>query len=208
MKMIALGLAALIAFPATANAATFFNGSFEDGTAPGSFTTVSAGGTAIDGWTVLSGTVDYIGTYWQPGNGARSLDLNGGSAGAIAQTFDTIQGVTYFVDFLMAGNPDGAPVLKGLEVAATGNNAATFNFSTAGTSKGAMGWESMRYAFTATGTSTTLSFASLDSGAYGAALDGINVTAVPEPASWAMMIGGLALVGAAMRRSKAVVRFA
>ena len=32
--------------------------------------------------------------------------------------------------------------------------------------------------------------------------------AVPEPASWAMMIGGFALAGAAMRRRKAAVRFA
>ena len=32
--------------------------------------------------------------------------------------------------------------------------------------------------------------------------------AVPEPATWAMMIGGFALAGAAMRRRKATVRFA
>ena len=32
--------------------------------------------------------------------------------------------------------------------------------------------------------------------------------AVPEPASWAMMIGGFALVGAGMRRRKAAIRFA
>jgi len=32
--------------------------------------------------------------------------------------------------------------------------------------------------------------------------------AVPEPASWAMMIGGFALAGAAMRRRVAVARFA
>ncbi len=31
---------------------------------------------------------------------------------------------------------------------------------------------------------------------------------VPEPATWAMMIGGFALAGAAMRRRKAAVRFA
>ena len=33
-------------------------------------------------------------------------------------------------------------------------------------------------------------------------------TAAPEPASWAMMLGGLGLVGGAMRRHKAIVRFA
>ena len=32
--------------------------------------------------------------------------------------------------------------------------------------------------------------------------------AVPEPASWAMMIGGFGMVGAAMRRRKVAVRFA
>jgi hypothetical protein len=38
---------------------------------------------------------------------------------------------------------------------------------------------------------------------------GFNVTAaVPEPASWAMMIGGFALVGAAMRRRVRAVSFA
>ena len=37
--------------------------------------------------------------------------------------------------------------------------------------------------------------------------DNLN-SAVPEPATWAMMIGGFALAGAAMRRKKAVVAFA
>jgi hypothetical protein len=32
--------------------------------------------------------------------------------------------------------------------------------------------------------------------------------AVPEPATWAMMIGGLALVGVSMRRRKAAISFA
>lgn len=36
----------------------------------------------------------------------------------------------------------------------------------------------------------------------------LNLAAVPEPRSWAMMIGGLALTGAAMRRSKTRVRYA
>ena len=36
----------------------------------------------------------------------------------------------------------------------------------------------------------------------------ITPGAVPEPASWAMMIGGFALAGAAMRRRKVALRFA
>lgn len=35
-----------------------------------------------------------------------------------------------------------------------------------------------------------------------------NVPAVPEPATWAMMIGGLGLVGASMRRRSTKVQFA
>lgn len=35
-----------------------------------------------------------------------------------------------------------------------------------------------------------------------------TLTAVPEPASWAMMIGGLAVVGSAMRRRKTEISFA
>ena len=37
---------------------------------------------------------------------------------------------------------------------------------------------------------------------------GSGAGAVPEPASWAMMLGGFGLVGGAMRRRKAAVRFA
>jgi hypothetical protein len=37
---------------------------------------------------------------------------------------------------------------------------------------------------------------------------GAGAGAVPEPASWAMMLGGFGLVGGAMRRRKAAVRFA
>jgi hypothetical protein len=35
-----------------------------------------------------------------------------------------------------------------------------------------------------------------------------GVTAVPEPATWAMMIAGMGIVAASKRRREAVVRFA
>ncbi|MGL4541450.1 MAG: PEPxxWA-CTERM sorting domain-containing protein, partial [Polymorphobacter sp.] len=33
-------------------------------------------------------------------------------------------------------------------------------------------------------------------------LDNVSVTAVPEPASWALLIGGFGLVGSALRRAR------
>lgn len=39
-------------------------------------------------------------------------------------------------------------------------------------------------------------------------LDGVVGGAIPEPATWAMMIGGFALAGAALRRRKMTVSFA
>jgi len=201
MKKTILALAAIIALPAAANATAFTNGSFELGTAPGSFTQLSVGAANITGWSVVSGTIDYIGSYWQAGAGSRSVDMSGTSAGSISQTFDTVLGKTYTVDFLMAGNPDGGSASKVLKVSATGNSQQSFNFNTNGKTKSAMGWTSKSYQFTATGTSTTLNFLAVGSGSYGTALDGITVTsAVPEPASWAMMIGGFGIAGGAMRR--------
>ena len=210
MKALFLGLAAAMAMPSAANAAAFVNGDFELGTDTGPwFTTLEAGSTGLAGWTILSGSIDYKGAYWQAGDGNRSIDLNGNAAGAISQTFDTIAGMGYIVDFLLSGNPDGSPVIKTLEVSATGNAAAQYLFDTTGVTHADMGWEGRTYQFIATGNTTTLTFASLtDGNFYGPALDGISVVPVPEPASWAMMIGGLAFVGTALRRRRASVQFA
>lgn len=58
--------------------------------------------------------------------------------------------------------------------------------------------------FVATGSTATLSFTgSALPGDGGVGIDAISVTAVPEPATWAMMIGGFGLVGGAMRRRPA-----
>jgi hypothetical protein len=49
----------------------------------------------------------------------------------------------------------------------------------------------------------------LKSGSNSFEIDNLSIRgAVPEPATWAMMIGGFALAGAAMRRRKAIVSFA
>lgn len=71
-------------------------------------------------------------------------------------------------------------------------------------------WQAKTLSFKATATSQILSF--LASGTPNGAppislLDGVSVTAagVPEPASWALLIGGFGLVGIAARRRRATL---
>jgi hypothetical protein len=104
--VIAAGLASS---PSPSRAAAFTNGSFEMGQANiNPFVTVNATNTtAITGWTVYYGSIDYVGNYWQAANGDRSVDLNGNAPGGIAQQFDVTALNIYQLSFQLSGNPDG-----------------------------------------------------------------------------------------------------
>ena len=97
----------VLGFVGTAFAAPFQNGSFEVGTPTADPCNVALpiGSTAITGWTVIAGNIEYITHCWTPSEGARSLDLVGnGNIGGVQQTFDTVVGATYQVSFDLAGN--------------------------------------------------------------------------------------------------------
>lgn len=192
----------------SAIAATIVNGSFELGVNPPSnnFTTLGAGSTNITGWTIGGGGVDWIGTFWQASDGARSLDMTAITAGRISQDIATVVGQRYVVSFDLAGNPNpsGGPTLKSLDVSINGGGLANYTFDTSGFSSGNMGWVSNRYSFIADSATSRLTFASNNGFASGPALDNVTI-AVPEPATWATLILGLGLVGAAKRRRKPVV---
>ena len=159
------------------------NGSFEVGTPPGSYTTHSAGDPDITGWTIDSGSVDYIGSYWQASDGERSIDLNGLEAGTISQTFPTVIGATYDVTFDLSGNPDGLPSMKEVSVSATGAAPSSFFYDTSveGNTHASMEWNQEMYSFVATAVSTTLSFESQIAGAFGPALDNVSITETIPP---------------------------
>jgi hypothetical protein len=129
--------------------------------------------------------------------------MSGNYAGSLTTVLNTITGQDYTLSFFLAGNPDGGNSTKTLNVQA-GNLNQDFYFSTVGHSEGSMGWVLETVNFVATN-NPALTFTSLDNNAYGAALDGVVVsssTAVPEPASCALMLTGLAGVIALIRRRR------
>jgi choice-of-anchor C domain-containing protein len=156
--------------------------------------------------------VDYIGTLWQAGEGNRSVDLSAFAAGSLSQSVTGLTiGESYVLTFLMAGNPVG-DVIKDLRVT-VGGVTADFTFDITGRTFANMGWSGRSLTFTATSTSTTLTFLSLENNPFGPAIDNValNVAgvppdpaAVPEPTSLALLgagVGGLAV--RALRRRKA-----
>jgi choice-of-anchor C domain-containing protein len=186
---------------------TVVNGSFELGVSfPGTSIQLNAGdSTSLTGWTVTGGNIDYIGTLWTAGNGSRSLDMSGTMSGTIEQIIAGFTpGQNYHLSFLMAANTQGGPTIKSLQ-ATIGSASQTFTFDGTGHSDANMGWSQRSMDFTATSSSLALDFTGLQNNLYGAALDAVAITPVPEPSTMGLL-GGAALVfslGAVRRRFKA-----
>lgn len=200
MRLIKL-VAVLACLAISTQAATIFNDGFNADAAPGLFQTIYDGD-VLGPWTV-GGSVDWIGGYWQPAEGDGSVDMSGNYPGSLSTMLDTIAGQDYTLSFFLAGNPDGGNSTKTLNVQ-VGSLNQDFHFSTVGHSESSMGWLLETVSFVATN-NPSLKFTSLDDSAYGAALDGVVVsssTAVPEPASCALMLTGLAGVIALIRRRR------
>lgn len=201
MRKLFVAAAAMAMLPTSAHAAEIINGSFENGGVTNPFGTVTGGNSStITGWTVLGNSVDFIGDYWQAADGANSIDLNGAGQGGLAQTFNTVANQAYAITFFLAGNPDNGPTIKTIKVTTNNANEQVFSFDTTGFNKTTMGWKQFTYNFVGNGSPTTLAFNSDNPGAWGAALDNVSISAVPEPATWAMMLLGFGLIGGAMRR--------
>ena len=194
-------LASAIAAPACA-AELVTNGGFED----------PAGLNA--GWNhSISSSLDIVfapGGAFAGDNLLRFSAKDGGAADTIYRTLNTVVGATYtysfavYSDTSLAGASSDFTAMLGSNVLVDFKNSDPF------------AWGLVIGSYVATSTKTELSFSGFSSkGAYG--LDNVSVTgptveidlpgtgggAVPEPATWAMMLLGFGVVGATMRRRRA-----
>jgi choice-of-anchor C domain-containing protein len=194
-----------------AHGAAFTNGSFESFNAggadvycPGGISycgQYNAGNPGVTGWTVGGVSVDVVGVVgWTAADGDWSIDLSGVGAGSLSQTFDTVAGTTYRVSFQIAGNFYDSGMKTG--TASAGGTVLPLSFDTAGRGSTTMGWESRSFTFTAAGASSTLQFVSSVQSSAGLALDNVQVTAVPEPATALLWLAGIAGLAAAAGRQR------
>lgn len=214
MKIAALAACAALLAGAVplAQAAAFTNGSFETVSAVGGEPVCAGGATAciqydagatgIAGWLVEAGSLDVVGSLWVAADGTRSIDLSGVSAGTLSQTFDTTIGSTYQVSFQISGNFFGGPATK-TATASAGGVVLALSFDASASTAASMGWQQQSFSFTALSDTTTLRFVSGTNSNAGMALDNVQVTAAPEPQTWALWSAGLAALLAVRRRRSA-----
>lgn len=195
-----LATAAIMFAAGSADAANLIvNGGFENPTVPNNdYANVNVHIPSIPGWN--STNVDIVNNFLGFGayQGMNWLDLVGfGSTGSISQTFNTVSGRRYLLTFAYSHNSlGGLGSASGL--VSVGNLSRTVTHSTGNASN--PDYQIFSRTFTATGPTSTLSFVTTAGGGNaGLALDAVSVSAVPETATWAMLIGGFGAMGCALR---------
>ena len=126
------------------------------------------------------------------------LDTTGNSS--ISQLIQTAANRSYTLTFQFQDRVNVASASQGLSISWGGSVIAPLvNNSTLG------GWETRSFTLIGDGTEKALTFSAAGySDSLGTSLDNVSLTtAVPEPATYGMMLAGLAAIGLVARRRKA-----
>lgn len=213
---LSLGIALATVLAAPTMASSLVNGSFEQ---PGGEVRDQLTTNYIPGWTYTEAPIGSYDIYeaQDQGDGLAAADgthyvsfgHNGTYGGSISQTLATVAGAAYTVNYFVAEQQGDDPIQNLRAIVFNGAQTLTANNSSLAQSFVA----GAPLTFTANGTSVTLEFfdATPAGGGISAnvALDAVDVIGpagaggVPEPAAWMMMLVGIGLAGAAMRRRAA-----
>ena len=187
------------------------NGGFEAPVVSDNCCITVTAGNSFPGWSVTAGDINVVRGSFNSGTGNRAfqgtqyVDLIGEAnvLTTLSQTLNTVVGTLYTFSFAYSNNAFAGATARSATYS-VGGLTGTVTHSSATPDN--LDWNVFRGSFTATGSTTTLSFTERDgAGNAGVLLDDVSVVAVPEPATWAMMIAGFGLVGGVARRRRAVL---
>lgn len=151
---------------------------------------------SYEGWTTSAGPgieVQYNNVAGVPFSGENLVELDSSGNSEMSRA---ITSGSYSLTFYYSPRPGVPAASNGIDVLL--NGVSIFNVTGAG--GGQTGWVQQTVNF-ATGSGGTLSFAALGTNdSLGGYIEDVQLTAVPEPATWAMMLGGFGLAGTALRR--------
>jgi hypothetical protein len=197
LKQLAVAAALVLGSPLTQGAAPVFSDNFDSYPAD----QLNWVPPASSGWTVGSnGTVDIHGVGgiydFIPGNGSY-VDLDGTSlsSGLLSHDVNLIGGTTYVLSFDLAGSHRGSSETVNISF---GSMASTYSFNSADP------FSSFTLNFTPSSDgSYSFGYQNVGGDNFGALLDNVSVSAVPEPEIYAMLLAGLGFVGFMARRRRA-----
>jgi choice-of-anchor C domain-containing protein len=164
---------------------------------------------SLTGWTLKKGSIDVVTSGGGvAATGGQFIDLNGNDTnagpGTITQKVKVQSGHRYRLAFQLAGNPNGDPKVKTVEVS-LGSTKKTFTFDTTGHTNEDLGWTAFTLEANAgCGASTiTVTFASKTDGSRGPNLDNVVLEDIGGAScspiqGWWIAAGGAIVVLAAI----------